>query len=338
MQKKSISKSMGLMSPLETASKEEQIADGLRGIQRLQKTHPSIDAFGYEDGATVYLSIDRLSEYSYNPRWVYLDEAVLEMAESIRAHGILNPIHVSPDPDREGWFMVLAGRTRIRAIRQYLSDLEEYQKVPAIIHLGKSQKELAMLAYMENDARTTQFPVDIGLYFQKLLEDGIFATQAELAGAMRITTAKVVRLLSFGRLHPTILEVIKKAPNRFSHIIAYLLLRAQTEYGHENAEILAKRYLKEEWSARRLEHEVEKMEPSMHKTRSPNVQKINLFTSPSINANVKISDTGRIHFSLGGVIDLDKRQAVIEAMRKMVDGIRAIAAGNVVDEDCGSVS
>jgi ParB family chromosome partitioning protein len=306
-------KSMGLVQP---PPREPSITplppiDGLRGIERLKEAQKDNVIIQQQESIVQLLPIDRLVEYEYNPRWVYKDDTILEMSESLSANGIINPIHVTPDLERDGWYKVLAGRTRVRAIQQYLKHREEFQNIPAIIHRALSKKELAILAYTENQSRSTQFPVDVGLYCYKLLEDGIFKSQKELAGAMRDTEVNISRLLSFGKLKSSILEIVRNYPEKFSHLTASLLLQTQNQYSEEAALKLAQGVVDYGWSQRQLARAVDKLK-NQDESVTENYETINLLSSRYMMASVKTESSGRMELRLSGLADPKQREDALK--------------------------
>lgn len=329
-------KSMGLMQPrgMPPSTNELPPVEGLRGLERLRGNQkaPYEPPASPQETCVTYLPLDRLTEYEYNPRWVYKEDVILEMSQSISEYGIINPIHVTPDTEKDGWYKVLAGRTRIRAIQQYLKHREEFQTVPAIIHRSLSKKELAILAYTENQARSSQFPVDVGIYCYKLLEDGVFNSQKELAGEMKDTEVNISRLLSFGKLKASVLAIVREHPDKFSHITASLLLQVQNHHTEEDALNLARGIIEGGWSQRRLAKEIEKLKKTQNNSEET-YETINLLSSRYMAASVKTETSGKMELRLSGLVDPKQREDALNILRSAVDDIRQIIAKQVADDN-----
>ena len=134
----------------------------------------------------------RLSEIEPNrnqPRKVFDESAISSLADSIREHGILQPILVRPLP--LGNYQIVAGERRWRAARMLGLD-----EVPVVIR-ELSDVETAQIALIENIQRTDLNPIEEAMAYYKLMElNG--STQDEVAqrvGKNRSTVANCVRLL-----------------------------------------------------------------------------------------------------------------------------------------------
>ncbi|GMV18352.1 MAG: putative chromosome partitioning protein ParB [Polyangiaceae bacterium] len=99
------------------------------------------------------------------PRKLFDVEKLQELADSIREHGLLQPIRVRPDG--EGRFMIVLGERRWRAHK-----LAGIAKIPATV-VDMSDDELADAAIVENMARADITPLEEAMAFQRRLDSGI---------------------------------------------------------------------------------------------------------------------------------------------------------------------
>ncbi len=134
----------------------------------------------------------RLSEIEPNrdqPRKVFDQEALEELAESIRQHGLIQPILVRPG--KNGMYSIIAGERRWRASR-----LAGLVKVPVIIK-DCSDEETAQLALIENLQREDLNPIEEAEGYKKLMDDYSLTQErvAELVGKSRPAVANALRLL-----------------------------------------------------------------------------------------------------------------------------------------------
>src|SRR5580765_1171482 len=141
--------------------------------------------------SAVEADIDRLEPNDFQPR-NYVDDARLqELAQSIRANGIIQPIVVRTVGDR---FQIIAGERRWRAAR-----LAGLLRVPVVVRdvaPGQEQSLLEM-ALIENIQREDLNPIDEALAYQRLSEE-FHLTQEDIATAVgkdRASVANHVRLL-----------------------------------------------------------------------------------------------------------------------------------------------
>lgn len=144
----------------------------------------------YNQGLYQLLNIDSLVPGSFQPRKVFNEKSLDELAISIREEGILQPIIVRPLSD--GKFEIIAGERRWRAAK-----LAELKKVPAIIREICDQSALAF-GILENLQRENLNPVEEAQAYQKLIED-FSLTHEEIAakvGKSRSYISNSIRLLN----------------------------------------------------------------------------------------------------------------------------------------------
>ena len=139
------------------------------------------------------VDIDLIAPNPYQPRTVFDPEAVAELAESIREHGVIQPLIVTRPADRTGApYQLIAGERRLLASRQ-----AGLTKVPVIVKEASPQA-LLELALVENLQRQDLGPLEEAFAFKRLGEE--FAlTQEQIAtrvGRSRSAVANSMRLLS----------------------------------------------------------------------------------------------------------------------------------------------
>ncbi|HSO23715.1 MAG TPA: ParB/RepB/Spo0J family partition protein [Chondromyces sp.] len=136
------------------------------------------------------IPIERLHRNPEQPRHRFDDEALEELAASIRRHGVLQPLLVSEDgPDR---YLVITGERRLRAARK--AGLET---VPAVIRERLDSAAQLELALVENLQRRDLTPLEEARAFEHL-RTSLGLTQAEIAERVamdRSTVANALRLL-----------------------------------------------------------------------------------------------------------------------------------------------
>ncbi|HHY58792.1 MAG TPA: ParB/RepB/Spo0J family partition protein [Chloroflexi bacterium] len=142
-------------------------------------------------GGVQMLAIDRLLPNPHQPRAAFDPAALDELAASIRAHGIIQPLVVTAAPEAPGYFWLIAGERRWRAAR-----LAGLQAVPAILREATPQ-QLMEWALVENVQRADLNAIEEAAAYQALMEE-FGLTQAEVAervGKSRPVIANTVRLL-----------------------------------------------------------------------------------------------------------------------------------------------
>lgn len=135
------------------------------------------------------LSLNDIMPNRFQPREVFEDEALKELAQSIKEHGIIQPIIVRKVGDK---YEIIAGERRYRASR-----LAGKKTIPAIIR-NIDDKEVAKVALLENLQRRDLSPIEEAKTYQTILKlDNL--TQEELAaslGKSQSAVANKIRLLS----------------------------------------------------------------------------------------------------------------------------------------------
>src|ERR1700761_1843984 len=114
-----------------------------------------------DSSAFQYIAVDQIPESTTNPRQTFEPSKLEELAESIRQHGVIQPITVRPNADG---FEIVAGARRFRA-----AQLAELFSVPArIVELTNSQAMEWQL--VENSQRVDVHPYEEAQGFQRLLD------------------------------------------------------------------------------------------------------------------------------------------------------------------------
>ncbi|HAI87521.1 MAG TPA: chromosome partitioning protein ParB [Firmicutes bacterium] len=137
----------------------------------------------------VEIPIDRLSSNPFQPRRSFADESIQQLAESIRLHGILQPVVVRPAGDG---YQLIAGERRWRA-----AQIVGLPKIPAIVR-ELDDSGMVQVALIENLQREDLNPIEEALAYRKLMGE-FKMTQEQLSksiGRSRPVIANTVRLLN----------------------------------------------------------------------------------------------------------------------------------------------
>jgi ParB family transcriptional regulator, chromosome partitioning protein len=181
----------------------------------------------------VEADIDRLAPNDFQPRVNVDDRRLRELADSIKANGIIQPIVVRRDGDR---FQIITGERRWRAAR-----LAGLQRVPVVVREfapGQEQSLLSM-ALIENIQREDLNPIDEALAYQRL-SDEFHLTQEDIATAVgkdRASVANYVRLL---KLPDEVRAEVASGRLSMGHARALLSLRGETEQRRIARDVIAR--------------------------------------------------------------------------------------------------
>jgi len=173
----------------------------------------------YEPGAVreelKQLRVDLLQRGKYQPR-THMDKGALEdLAASIRAQGVVQPIVVRPTTN--GNYEIVAGERRWRAAQQAGLDT-----IPAVVRKIPDEAAIA-IALIENIQRENLNPVEEANALQRLIDEFRMTHQkvAEAVGRSRAAVSNLLRLLT---LQPDVRELLEKGKMDMGHARALLAL------------------------------------------------------------------------------------------------------------------
>ena len=168
-----------------------------------------------EEKTSLYLPISQVESCASQPRKQFDPDALADLADSIREHGIIQPLTVRKL--QSGYYQIIAGERRWRAAR--MAGLSE---VPAIVIEADDRKAME-LAMIENLQREDLNPIEEAAGFQSLMET-YHMTQEEAAsrvGKSRSAVANALRLLS---LTPPVAKLVEEGKLSAGHARALLPL------------------------------------------------------------------------------------------------------------------
>jgi len=233
------------------------------------------------------IKVESIETNPYQPRTDFDQTQLEELAESIRLHGIIQPITVRRL--QEGVYQLISGERRLQA-----SKLVNLEKIPAFIRTANDQEMLEM-ALIENIQRQDLNPIEIAFSYQRLISE-CHLKQEELGdrvGKKRATITNYLRLL---KLPPDIQVALRDGSFSMGHARALISV--------ENTDLqlsLFKKAITEAWSVRQIEEAVrlltqKKMEKSnvLPAKREENfaILHVQQKLSSFLGTQVKIKQTG----------------------------------------------
>lgn len=190
------------------------------------------------------VDIEKISPNKSQPRKIFKEKDLLELSESIKENGIIQPIIVV---EKDGMFEIIAGERRYRA-----SKLAGLTKLPVVVKRA-TKKDVLVMAIIENVQRSDLNCVEEALaYFQLMNEFEL--TQEEVAkkiGKERSTIANFLRVL---KLPKDVIVLLQKEQLSFGH--AKILASLSDD---EAIKRLANEAAVSTWSVRELEENIKKV-------------------------------------------------------------------------------
>jgi ParB family chromosome partitioning protein len=261
------------------------------------------------------LPVDLLSRGRYQPRVDMREETLTELAESIRAQGVVQPIVVRPVPttDGERRYEIVAGERRWRA-----AQLAGLDTIPALIRDIPDEAAVAV-ALIENIQRENLNPIEEARSLKRLVDDfGLTHEQAaEAVGRSRVAVSNLLRLLE---LPVPVREMLERRELDMGHARALL--------GVAVPQLLlevARRVIREGWSVRETESAVRRLAAGSGSGKNdarkranapdPNVQRLETELGDTLGAAVSIE-----HGPKGGRVviryhSLDELEGILAHIR-----------------------
>ena len=163
------------------------------------------------------VAVEAVVRGRYQPRREFSEESLQELAASIRAQGLMQPIVVRPRP--QGGYELIAGERRWRAAR-----MAGLTRIAAIIR-EVSDEQASAMALIENIQREDLNPLEEAFALQRL-RDEFELTQQQVADAVGKSRVAVTNLLRLLNLAPPVRELLQRGDIEMGHARALLALPA----------------------------------------------------------------------------------------------------------------
>jgi ParB family chromosome partitioning protein len=228
------------------------------------------------------LDIDMLEPNRFQPRQVFSEAKLEELAQSIRAHGFIQPIVVRRTGER---YQIIAGERRWRAAQRL-----GLSRVPVAIK-SVSEESLLEVSLIENIQRENLNPIEEASAYLRLSQE-FGLTQEEVAqrtGKDRSTVTNFLRLLKLPR---EVQQMVLEGLLSMGHARAILGVE-----GEKEQLALADRAMENGWSVRQVEKIIaahkSPVEPKQTKRVDPNVRAATETLERSLGTRVRIVEKGK---------------------------------------------
>ncbi|MUV13246.1 ParB/RepB/Spo0J family partition protein [Noviluteimonas gilva] len=301
-----------------TVAKKRGLGRGLEALLGPKAAAETAPLEAQPGEALRQLPLGQLQPGRYQPRSGMDQGKLAELAESIRAQGVIQPIVVREidNAGKGARYEIIAGERRWRA-----SQLAGLAQIPAVVRVVDDHAVIAM-ALIENIQREDLNPLEEALALQRLIDE-FDLTHAQAADAVGRSRAAVSNLLRLLELPPEIRVLVETKAIEMGHARALLTLAPQA------AVSLARQAAEHEWSVREVEHRVQqlmagqvangtstrKAKPAKAKPQA-DIATLERELSESLGTRVNVlhgrAGKGRlvIHYS-----DLDSLDGVLERLR-----------------------
>ena len=250
----------------------------------------------------VELKLDELRVNPYQPRKKFDDEALNELALSIKEHGVFQPIIVKKSIKG---YEIIAGERRCRASR-----IAGKETIPAIIR-NFTDEHMMEIALLENWQRENLSAIEEAVAYKSMLEK-LNLTQDELAKKVGKSRSHITNILGLLRLPNEVQQMVIKNEITMGHARAISKLESQNEMIN-----LANQIVNEKLPVREVEkisqkEEVHKRVEQKRKTESTNEYKyVEDMLRDKLDTKVKIKDN-KIEICFNNVNDLNRILEILD--------------------------
>lgn len=241
----------------------------------------------------VEINLSELRANPYQPRKNFDEEALNELASSIKEHGVFQPIIVKKSIKG---YEIIAGERRFRA-----SKLAGMQTIPAIVK-DFSDEEMMQIALLENLQRENLTSIEEAEAYKSIIES-MNITQDELAKKVGKSRSHVTNILGLLKLPASVQDMVLY--NKLSMGHARVLSKLDDP---KIVEDLAQRVITEDLSVRKLEsivYDNEEKEVKTKKSSNNEYKYMEDFLKEKLGTNVKINNN-KISIKFSNVQDLNR--------------------------------
>ena len=224
------------------------------------------------ENEVVYLYLDDIIPNRFQPRQVFDERALKELAVSIKEHGVIQPIIVRNIGNK---YEIIAGERRYKA-----SALAGLTKIPAIVR-NLDDKESSKVALLENLQRKNLNPIEEARTYQKILELDQM-TQEELAKTMGKSQSAVANKLRLLSLSDDVQDALLKEKISERHARALLAVDNQ-----EKQKQLLNKIIANKMTVRELEEEINPK--PKEKIATADIEKLLNREPVSVNENTSVN-------------------------------------------------
>ena len=157
------------------------------------------------------IAVDLIDPNPLAPRTVYTPEMIQARADDLRTQGQHDPIHVTPNPDKPGRFIICDGWTRVQACLVHGT----LKTLRAEIHHDLTGVDSALFGYQQNEGRKQHCDLDRAMFFEKLKATGLSAVQVSTLTGIPENRLSMYKALA--SLPALVLQQIEKFPELFGY-------------------------------------------------------------------------------------------------------------------------
>jgi ParB family chromosome partitioning protein len=284
-----------------SAAKKRGLGKGLDALLGGSARTADGSAASLKDGEMKYLPVDLIQPGRYQPRTGMDPEKLKELADSIRAQGVVQPIVVRPIGG--GKYEIIAGERRWRA-----AQIAELSEVPSVVRDVPDQATVAM-ALIENIQRENLNPLEESTALKRLIEE-FDLTHGEAAEAVGRSRAAVSNLLRLQDLEQAVKDLLDAGQLEMGHARALLALKGSDQSQAARQVALKGLSVREtETLVRRLQNSGPSPDKPVKKAVDPDILRLEQDLTERLCARVQLkhqaSGKGQLVIHYGSLDELD---------------------------------
>lgn len=243
----------------------------------------------------IEVSLDELRANPYQPRKVFNDDALIDLAESIKEHGVFQPIIIKKSIKG---YEIIAGERRVRA-----SKMAGLNKIPAIIR-NLNDEQMMEIALLENLQRENLNSIEEAIAYKSMLEK-LSLTQEQLSKKVGKSRSHITNILGLLRLPNEVQELVANGKLTMGHARSL----SKMEDNDKIIEI-AKNIVENKLSVRQTEIDAVEQEKKVKIERHPksvnsDYRYVEELLRDKLDTKVKIRDK-KIEITFTNVADLNR--------------------------------
>lgn len=244
----------------------------------------------------VELNVDELRSNPYQPRTVFDEDALKELAESIKEHGVIEPIIVKKSIKG---YDIIAGERRVKA-----SKIAKKETIPAIIR-QLSDEKMAEIALLENLQRENLTALEEAKAYKSLI-DKLNLTQEQLAKKVSKSRSHITNMLGLLRLPNEVQDMVLDKKISMGH--ARTLSKMEDK---EEIVKMADEIVKEKLTVRKTEEKKSEKEPKPKQKKKRNeYEYVQDLLREKLDAKVIVKDK-KIEITFNSTADLNRILEII---------------------------
>ncbi|MFQ2074379.1 ParB/RepB/Spo0J family partition protein [Aeromonas veronii] len=288
--KRGLGKGLDALLSTSTAARQKQVMSDQRTEEAMAPTNQS---------ELRKLPVEWLQSGKYQPRKDMSQDALEELANSIRAQGVIQPIVVRPLGEQS--FEIIAGERRWRA-----SQLARLEVVPCIVKDVPDEAAVA-IALIENIQREDLNAIEEAVALQRLLTE-FELTHQQVAEAVGKSRTTVTNLLRLNQLNDDVKRFVEHGDLDMGHARALLALSGQAQ--SELAKLVAQKGLTVRDTEKLVQKALEPAKARVEPARDPQIGYLERQLAEKIGNQVQLQpgkrDSGKLVISYENLSDLDR--------------------------------